>query len=726
MKEAFKNLKDSIANSYSQVLFSNNHWMALLLFTATFINPAIGLSGFISVVFGLLLLRLSGFNPATVKSGLYTYNLLFTGLGMGATYPFNFTFVIVLLIAALITLLITIWMASLASRYKLPFLSLPFVFGFWIVLLNAQNFDILLLKNVNDSSYLNIQGFFTYSGLDSLRDFLLSRFPKIVILYFKSLAYIFFQTDILAGLLISAGLLIFSRIAFTLSWLGFICGYIFFRFEYPNMTDADYIIPGFNYIFSAIALGGFFLIPSTGSYLLVILSTPVTGFLMAAAGRIIEPYNLPLYSLPFSLSTILFLTALLNRYTFKYFHLVQYQLYSPEKNLYTFHNHMERFKNDRFTHIHLPFYGEWFISQGHEGSKTHKEDWRFAWDFVVTDDQNKTYSFPGDKTSDFYCYSLPVIAPCEGIVVKIQDGIDDNKIGDVNLAANWGNTIIVKHNEYLFSKISHLKKESFIVKEGDHVKKGDMLALCGNSGRSPEPHIHFQLQATAFIGAKTLKYPISYYLSKKDDVYDLHSFEFPDEGETVLRPVPSHLIQQAFYFTPGMKLDFNVIKDSGNTVESWEVFTDISNNSYLYCSKTKSTAYFTNNETLFYFTSFSGDKTSLLYYFYLGAYKVLLSYYPGMEIRDQLSIETYYNGVSKLFQDLIAPFYIFMKPAYKATFADADNEHTPNKLKLISSAFSQGNAKYEIKFEFELSGNKIQKIIVNQNGLCTTAEIIAS
>lgn len=700
--------------------------MALLLFVATFINPAIGLSGLISVAFGLLILSVSGFNPTTIRSGLYTYNLLFTGLGMGASYSFNFTFVIVLLIATLITLLITIWMASLASRYKLPFLSLPFILSFWIVLLNEQNFNFNLLKNINDSSDNIFQNFLANSSLESIREFLLFSFPKLVIMYFKSLGYIFFQTDILAGLLISAGLLIFSRIAFTLSWLGFICGYIFFRFEFPNMTDSDYIIPGFNYIFSAIAIGGFFLIPSIGSYVLVILSTPVTGFLMAATGRIIEPYNLPLYSLPFSLSVILFLTALLNRYTFKFFHLVQYQLYSPEKNLYTFRNHMERFKNDRFTHIHLPFYGEWFISQGHEGSKTHKEDWRFAWDFVVTDDRNKTFSFPGDKIADFYCYSLPVIAPCEGMVVKIQDGIDDNKIGDVNLAENWGNTIIVKHNEYLFSKMSHLKKESFLVKEGDHVKKGDMLALCGNSGRSPEPHIHFQLQSTAFIGAKTLRYPLSYYLSKKNNVYDLHAFEYPEEGETVLRPVPSHLIQQAFYFTPGMKFRFKVDKGLNSLIEDWEVFTDISNNSYFYCSRTKSTAYFTNNETLFYFTNFDGDKSSLLYYFYLGAYKVLLSYYPEMEIRDQLSIETYYNGVSKLFQDLIAPFYIFMKPAYRATFKDADNEHTPNKIKLISSAFSQGNKRYEINFEIEITGNKIQKIIVNQNGLCTTAENISS
>ena len=70
-----------------------------------------------------------------------------------------------------------------------------------------------------------------------------------------------------------------------------------------------------------------------------------------------------------------------------------------------------------------------------------------------------------------------------------------NNIGDVNLGDNWGNTIIIKHGDYLFSKISHIKEGSFKVRVGDYVKKGDVLAVCGNSGRSPEPHLHFQLQS---------------------------------------------------------------------------------------------------------------------------------------------------------------------------------------------------------------------------------------
>lgn len=57
-------------------------------------------------------------------------------------------------------------------------------------------------------------------------------------------------------------------------------------------------------------------------------------------------------------------------------------------------------------------------------------------------------------------------------------------------------------------------KDSFGVFIGQYVTKGTYLATCGNSGRSPEPHIHFQLQTIPTIGAQTLEYPISYFIER--------------------------------------------------------------------------------------------------------------------------------------------------------------------------------------------------------------------
>ena len=41
----------------------------------------------------------------------------------------------------------------------------------------------------------------------------------------------------------------------------------------------------------------------------------------------------------------------------------------------------------------------------------------------------------------------------------------------------------------------HISKQNTIsVKVGDRVKQGDLLGLCGNSGHSSEPHLHFHIQ----------------------------------------------------------------------------------------------------------------------------------------------------------------------------------------------------------------------------------------
>ena len=109
----------------------------------------------------------------------------------------------------------------------------------------------------------------------------------------------------------------------------------------------------------------------------------------------------------------------------------------------------------------------------------------------------------------------------------VLDRVPDNVVGEVNLKENWGNTVIIKHDEHLYSSLSHLKEGSVKVKEGDSIKKGDVIGRCGNSGRSPYPHLHFQMQETPYIGSLTLEYPISYYIRHSNGGFRLKSFEFP-------------------------------------------------------------------------------------------------------------------------------------------------------------------------------------------------------
>ena len=151
----------------------------------------------------------------------------------------------------------------------------------------------------------------------------------------------------------------------------------------------------------------------------------------------------------------------------------------------------------------LPFEGNWMTVNG--GSvQENSHSWsiltqRYAYDFFQVDERGESFSGEGKYLSDYYCYEAPVLSPADGKVVKVRDGVRDYKgVGDYSI--DWrtrdfrGNFVIIQHGANAFSFLAHLKKKSLMVKVGDQVQKGQLIGLCGNSGHSTEPHIHFHLQ----------------------------------------------------------------------------------------------------------------------------------------------------------------------------------------------------------------------------------------
>jgi murein DD-endopeptidase MepM/ murein hydrolase activator NlpD len=57
-----------------------------------------------------------------------------------------------------------------------------------------------------------------------------------------------------------------------------------------------------------------------------------------------------------------------------------------------------------------------------------------------------------------------------------------------------GNFVMLRHGPKLFSLYAHMQPGRIRVRPGDVVRRGAVLGICGNSGRSSEPHLHFQLQ----------------------------------------------------------------------------------------------------------------------------------------------------------------------------------------------------------------------------------------
>jgi len=55
-----------------------------------------------------------------------------------------------------------------------------------------------------------------------------------------------------------------------------------------------------------------------------------------------------------------------------------------------------------------------------------------------------------------------------------------------------GNLVVIDHGHGRVTKYGHLKK--LLVKRGQQVKRGDVIALLGNTGKSTGPHVHYEVR----------------------------------------------------------------------------------------------------------------------------------------------------------------------------------------------------------------------------------------
>ncbi len=395
--------------------------------------------------------------------------------------------------------------------------------------------------------------------------------------------------------------------------------------------------------------------------------------------------QLPVFSLPFAIITILFVYFLRQRTGNKGPILTSIQQYSPEVNLYTFENNQERLQRFLYFPLQLPFWGEWTVTQGHDGEFTHKDDMGKAFDFMILDSNGKSFKSNGYELGDYYCFGKPVIAPGDGIVEFTVNNIEDNSIGNINTIDNWGNSIIIRHLNGVYTQLSHLKKNSIKVIKGDTVKQGDILGFCGNSGRSPYPHLHFQVQSSPHLGSKTLDYPFAYFYKVDGKTESLIQFSKPIELDRISAINQNKFLFNALNFMPDTSMKFEyTINNTDLKKEHWDIYTDALNYKYIYSRETGAVAYFTCDNLMFYFTNFYGDKNSLLYYFYLASYKVLLAQ-DRIAIEDKMPVYLLKNNklISAL-NDFAAPFRSFYIAEYKQSTVVQDSNFDTNKIEYKS------------------------------------------
>ena len=140
---------------------------------------------------------------------------------------------------------------------------------------------------------------------------------------------------------------------------------------------------------------------------------------------------------------------------------------------------------------------------------------RFAIDWIQLGADLRIFHGDEKDVKSYPCYGAKVIAVADGTVVETLSTLDDQVPGQLpdpktmTLENVDGNHIVLDlgHNKYAF--YAHLQKGSVLVIKGEHVKRGQALALLGNTGNTSAPHLHFHLMdGTSVLGSSGLPYVI--------------------------------------------------------------------------------------------------------------------------------------------------------------------------------------------------------------------------
>ena len=93
---------------------------------------------------------------------------------------------------------------------------------------------------------------------------------------------------------------------------------------------------------------------------------------------------------------------------------------------------------------------------------------------------------------------ISVRSASDGTVMYVRrDCPQSNSFEPNNLqrdcGGDWGNHIVIRHPNGLFTRYAHLYPDGIQVKVGQRITRGQELGKMGNSGRSDTRHLHFEL-----------------------------------------------------------------------------------------------------------------------------------------------------------------------------------------------------------------------------------------
>ena len=409
-------------------------------------------------------------------------------------------------------------------------------------------------------------------------------------------------------------------------------------------AQAYHEVLNFNFILIGMAVGGVFLVPSLRSYLLATIAVLLSSVVLDAVTGFLSYHAIPAFTLPFNIVTIgmIYLLGLVGDPA------VAHRIgRSPEETLGNHLANQLRFPGSNIT-LAPPFSGKWTVWQAFNGDWTHKGPWQYAYDFVITDADGRTHAGDGDVLNDYYCFRKPVLSPVKGRVVSVTDDLLDNPVGHPDKVNNWGNCVMIEDPRGYHVELSHFQNGSLKVKAGDWVERGAPLGLCGNSGYSPQPHIHVHVQGTDKSGAPSI--PFSWVNYLEDGQF--HSNDLPAKDAVIEPVVPDKRFENLLNLALDDVFRYRVTQD-GQPREELRLTVRMGLDGGFHLDSGHGTLSFGRHEGTFYFYQVTGTD-SRLPLLMLATPRIPLAPRRGLSWRDHVSPELVGGGWRSLLVSVAA------------------------------------------------------------------------
>ena len=291
---------DSVLRGVGQVMLQNNSYAGLLFLIGIFYNSALfGFAVLVGTVASTVTAMLLGVKRSHVREGLFGFNGALVAVALLYFLQPDLLAWCYVIIASACTTVVMAALLKVLDTWKVPALTAPFVFTTLCFVLACARFGRLhsthLLPTAGLPKAATVEGIVTMS--------------TVAYGLFSGVAQVFFQANVITGILFTIGLLISSRAACVAA----LCGSLMGLLAAWGLGAAEPAIRagafGFNSVLTAIALGSVFFVRDVASTVYTALAVVVTAVVFAAVSAALEPIGIPALTSPFVIVVWLFLLA---------------------------------------------------------------------------------------------------------------------------------------------------------------------------------------------------------------------------------------------------------------------------------------------------------------------------------------------------------------------------------------------------------------------------------